>query len=461
MTTNNGPKCPANFVPRSYQLEFLEAMSGTVGVPNSGKRRALLVWSRQMGKDTSCGIFMFIEALQVPGNYFYCFPFKTDARLAFWEKIEDSTGKRFIEQIPAEFIKRRSDQEMSLELINGSIIRAVGFDSDPEQARGFSPNGVVFSEAAQMNPKVFSNMDPAIDMNNAWVIYNSTPFGNNHFYTMYKGALADEDYFVSLVQTYFPEREGYYEAKPRSYFEKAISSGRMLVSDVEREYGCAWDAEVKGSYYSGEIRAAYESGRVGDFKYDPNYPVNTYWDVGDIDDTVVWFAQQIRGRTIFIDYFTCNKPTGTSMAQMLLDKGYRYGWHMLPWDARPTSMGVSQEDLLVDAFHNFGVSGRVDCAPRSGVQVGISAVRTRFPNYYFDIGKCGTGLELLEQYHRKYDNRTQRFLDEPVHNHPSSHCADALRTEAISENHIGDSSWGLNGVVKTTKVFSDFRDDET
>lgn len=444
-------KFPANWTPRPWQKIFLEDMLGVAGKPETAKKNAVLCWSRQMGKDSVCGIFMFMQALKVTGNYFYTFPYTIDARRAFWEKIEDHTGKRFLDQLPKELIKRRSDQEMSLELINGSIIRVLGFDSDPEQARGFSPNGVVFSEAAQMDPRVFSNMEPAIEMNNAWKVINSTPFDENHFDKMYKNAVISKDWHCSLVQTYYQNQEGFYYTKPQEYFTSVVNSGMMTQEQVEREYGCSWKAQVHGSIYGPQILQAYEQQRVGDFTYDPNYPVNTYWDIGDIDDTVIWFGQNIRGRTVFIDYFSCTQPNPSDIAMMLTEKGYHYGTHVLPWDARYTRMALSVEMQLSEAFSSFGVGGFLVCSERAGVQVGIQAVRRKFVNYYFNISKCSEGLELLDQYRRKWDDKSKRFLDEPIHNHPSSHTADALRVEALSENLTQDLSFGS---VKPYKVVS-------
>lgn len=445
-------RCPVNWTPKGYQKKFLSDMVGVKGQPGSGKKKALLVWSRQMGKDSSCGIYMFMEALRVPGNYFYTFPYSTDARKAFWEKIEEHTGRRFLDQIPKELIKRRSDQEMVLELVNGSIIRALGFDSDPEQARGLSPKGVVFSEAAQMDPRVFSNMEPAIAMNNAWVIYNSTPFGENHFYGFYKHALTSKDWHCSLVQTLYPDQPGYHYTRDPEYFQNLIDSGIMTKEAVAREYGCDWSTKLEGSIYGDNLRKAYEDGRVGEYPYDPNYPVNTFWDIGDIDDTVIWFGQTVRGKPFIIDYYRCTKPNPTDLAIMLLEKEYRYSTHVLPWDARYTRMGVSVEMQLSEAFFNLGVSGSTICADKASVQVGIQAVRQRFHYYHFNLATCADGLELLEQYRRKWDDREKKFKEEPIHNHPSSHTADALRIEAISTDLITD---GAYGPIEPYKVITD------
>ena len=52
------------------------------------------------------------------------------------------------------------------------------------------------------------------------------------------------------------------------------------------------------------------------------------------------------------------------------------------------------------------------------------------PRCYFDRDNCREGLEALRHYHRKYNERTRAFRDQPVHDW-SSHAADAFRTAAV------------------------------
>lgn len=461
---------PVNWTPRPYQAKFLQDMTGYRGDPTSAKKKALLVWGRQLGKDTACGMFMFKEALQKPGNYFYIFPRSTDARRAFWEKVDKSTGLRLVDQIPGfnspgekgSLVARVVVQEMLIELTNHSTIRILGLDQNPDAARGISPAGVVFSEAAYMDPAVFAAIEPAIAMNKSWVIFNSTPNGANHFYKMWKHANSRNDWHTSFHQCYSEKLEGYYQLDgiDEKYFTSLVESGIMSEDDVEREYGCNWDVELKGSYYSEQIIAATQSGRIGMFPYNRGYAVSTYWDLGMRDATVCWFAQHIRGKTIFIDYHESVGQEITEHVMMLAEKGYRYDTHVLPWDAYPQSQqtGLSTAQFFEQTLQDLQVSGYVaPQIPKLRVQAGIDAVRRRFPDYCFNEATTREGLDRLELYHRKFDKRTGTFGSDPVHD-DNSHAADALRMEAVSEDLVADPFYELND-LPAVKVLSGFDED--
>ncbi len=454
---------PVNWTPRPYQLNLLQDMAGYKGDPKSSKKKALLCWGRQLGKDTTCGIYMFKQALLVPGNYFYIFPRSTDARRAFWEKVDQTTGLRLIDQLPGvdrpgepgSMVARVLVQEMLIELTNKSTIRILGLDQNPDAARGISPAGVVFSEGAFMDPAVFANIEPAIAMNNAWVIYNSTPNGLNHFYKMYKHALSRNDWHVSFHQCRFPDKPGYFQIEgiDEDYFKGLVDSGIMTWQDVDREYGCDFTAELKGTFYADQLTKARTEGRIGAFPYNKSYAVNTFWDIGGKDDTVIWFAQNIRGKVYFIDYYESSGQGIEDIAHMLAEKDYRYGYHILPWDAGNFSQQtkLTTADMLEDTLADLAIDGVVEVIPKFSVMAGITAVRKKFNDYCFNEATVITGIERIELYHRKWDKRNARYLDDPVHDE-SSHAADALRLEAASTDLVPDPFFENNGIGKVTVI---------
>ena len=451
-------RCPTNWTPREYQLKLLQAMSGIEGVPGSAKKKACIAWGRQMGKDTTCGIFMFREAIRVPGNYFYIFPEAKQARMAFWDKIDKSTGLRLIEQLPQDpaIVKSILKQEMTIYLTNGSTIKIIGLDDNPDKGRGISPTGIVFSEAAYMDPAIFAAIEPAIAMNNAWVIYNSTFKGRNPFWKMFQHALSDDAWYASRVQGMGAEHGDYY-AVPEinaDYLASLVSSGIMTLDDQLREFACLADIEIKGSYYSDYLLQARKDKRIGDFPYNSSYPVSTFWDIGRADATAIWFTQRRGDKTVFIDYdeeFHTSDPL--SSIQMLKDKGYYYDRHVLPADAGAghyKTFGRSTADVLRDVADAHNLSGDFEVLEKAKSKLeGINLVRRRFSNYFFNEETTEKGLERLELYHKSWDKVNNRFKDDPVHD-DNSHCADALRTEAMSE-YSTDPFYKMNDIEIITK----------
>jgi hypothetical protein len=355
------------------------------------------------------------------------------ARQALWENI-DSSGFKLLDHIPKEFIKRQSNQEMLLQLNNGSTIRVLGYDKDPDSIRGVACKGAVFSEFAFSDPDSYKTMIPALRESNGWVIFNSTPNGRNHFYEMWEKTWNSENWFNSLLQTYWPKKEGYSGLIKPDQFKMIIDEEGLSTEDVEREYGVSFATGMQGSYYMNNIETALHDNRITDFVYDDTLKVDTFWDLGVDDSTAIWFRQRVGNKLIFIDYYENNGKDLQHYVKILEAKGYNYGTHYLPHDAQQRSIhtGISTAVMFEQICANNRISDEVVVLERISVQNGINAVRARFKRYHFDHSKCQDGLKKLELYHRRFDKRRNVFLKEPVHD-GNSHAADALRMEAISE----------------------------
>lgn len=441
---------PYNFTPRPYQLEVFRAMDGVEGRPETRKRRAILRWHRRAGKDKCCWCYLIKEAAQVTGNYFYVFPTKTMARQALWENI-DSDGFKLLDHIPKEYITRRSNQEMLLELSNGSTIRVLGYDKDPDSIRGIACKGAVFSEFAFSDPTSYKTMIPALRESGGWVIFNSTPNGRNHFYDLWQGVFQSPRWFASLLQTYDPKADGYSGLIKKELFTQIMDEEGLSQEDVEREYGVSFSAGMKGAYYLDNIDKAYSQGRVSDFAYDDTLKVDTFWDLGVDDSTAVFFRQKVNNKLIFIDYYQNSGKDLQFYIKVLEDKGYNYGTHYLPHDAKQRSLqtGSSTADMFEDMLRETKLSSDIWVLERLPVQDGINAVRSRFSRYHFDLSRCHEGIKCLEMYHRRWDKRRSVFLKEPVHD-GNSHAADALRMEAISEDLRNDDFYRVNKIKLVT-----------
>jgi len=436
---------PYNFTPRSYQLELFKALDGQQGKPETRKRRAILRWHRRAGKDKCCWCYLLKEAAQNPGNYFYIFPTKTMSRQALWENI-DKDGFKLINHMPKEFISRLSNQEMLIETMTGSTIRVLGYDKDPDSIRGVACKGVVFSEFAFSDPESYKIMMPAIRESNGWAIFNSTPNGRNHFSDMWDNVYTSHNWFVSLLQTYWPTEEGYSGLINIDQMKQIQEEEGLSDEDVEREYGCSFNSGMKGSIYLDHIEKARNSGRVGNFPYDDSKPVDTFWDLGR-DGCAIWFRQKSGNAIFFIDYWEMEKGDVTEFVKELKNKGYEYKTHYVPHDADNKSIqtGNSTARILESTLRDYGLSDEVITLNKSPLQHGIDTTKKRFSRYHFDKENCRDALKHLDLYHKRFDKKRMVFIQEPVHDQ-NSHCADALRTEAMSEDIENDYFYRLNNI---------------
>jgi len=180
--------------------------------------------------------------------------------------------------------------------------------------------------------------------------------------------------------------------------------------------------------------------------------VDTWWDLGVGDSTVVWFTQSV-GRAVHVIDFYENRGEGLPhYARMLQEKDYLYGTHNAPHDieVREMGSGKSRREVAWDLGINFRV------VPKLPVEDGLHAAQMLIPRCWFDQERCKPGLESLRHYHRAYNERLRSFRNTPVHDW-SSHAADAFRylSVGIKENQawqrapqkIADSQYNPLGVA--------------
>jgi hypothetical protein len=427
---------PQNFSPRDYQLKLFQALDGVEGKPETKIRKALIRWCRRSGKDLACFAYMVKEAVRQPGVYYYLFPTYSQGEKALWEGMTKH-GTKYLELIPSKLIKRQDNKKLRLELTNNSIIRVIGCE-DLDTIVGPGPRGIVMSEYAVTNPEAYAYMSPMLSENDGWIIINSTPRGkDNQFYKL-EEKIKDLDYwFNSEVQTLWPEKPNYYPVHSQENIQQEMEMGTDW-DHICQEYGVSYTAGIKGAYYADQINRARAEERIGEFPYNPNVPVYTFWDLGRNDHTAIWFAQYVDSKIIFIDYYEERDKDLMHYVEVLYNKPYNnYASHGLPWDGvrKNQHSPYSTVNLLSTLLAANNVSGRVTKADKLPLQDGINSVKKRFHRYYFNYEKCFVGVEHLANYRKKWNKEVQAFSDTPIHD-DASHGADALRTEALLSQQL-------------------------
>jgi len=200
----------------------------------------------------------------------------------------------------------------------------------------------------------------------------------------------------------------------------------MSEEEYAQEFECSFDAAIRGAYYGKLIAQAEAEKRIGRVAHDPNLLVHTAWDLGVGDATAIWFYQRHRRELRLIDYAEASGAGLDHYARLLQAKGYAYGEHVLPHDARVQELGSGK--TRVETLTSLGIRPRVLSAHR--VEDGINAARLLLPRCWFDAEKCARGLEALRHYRSEWDDRRQAFRERPLHDW-SSHAADAFRYLAM------------------------------
>lgn len=355
-----------------------------------------------------------------------------------WTAINPHTGLRRIDEaFPHEIRRNTLEQEMMINFHCGSTFQLVGSDNFNSLV-GSPPVGLVFSEYALSNPSAWSYLRPILLENGGWAGFNSTPRGKNHFKGICDLADKDPDWFYSCLTA---QQTGVFtEAQLASELtemqaEHGEDFGRALWL---QEYFVSFDAAVMGSIWGDCVALLENRGRIGEFPFNPNYFVNTAWDLGYEDATAIWFYQLIDGEIVVIDYHESNHKDIPFYGELLREKtknqGYKYDKHWIPHDARPRTLASGGKSILqqlnMEKVGNFSIVKRLD------KQEGIQAGRATFPHCKFNLATTEQGLESLRYYHHVWDDEKKTFGLAPEHDW-SSHGADAWRYLSLSWKQPG------------------------
>ena len=380
-------------------------------------KKTYLIWHRRAGKDLFCLQYLVSKALVDVGNYWYLLPQQNQVRRAIWEGIT-SKGFRYLDMIPEQCVFKKSEQEMKITLRHperptepGSIISFLGGDRY-DSLVGAGIKGCVISEHALQRPNLYDlAIEPMLNESGGWVIFNTTPRGENHAYDMYK--------FISKEPTYFTSKLTIDDTKvvDLALIDEERRRGKPE-EIIQQEYYCSFAGAIHGAYYADLLQKA----KFGDYGYDMRYPVHTCWDLGVSDSMAIWFVQFIEGTIRLIDYYENSTYGLAHYASIVEGKGYRYAGHHLPHDGVQRQLTATEKAQSIQGqLLALGLND-VDIIPRTAdVYADIQAVRGILPICRFDE-KTKDGYEALKNYRREYDEDRKCFKTTPLHDWTSHAC---------------------------------------
>ena len=379
------------------------------------QRWGVIVAHRRAGKTVACVNDLIDAALRCErpdGRYAYIAPYFAQAKDVAWNYL-----KRFAGPVPGVTIH---EQELRVDFANGARVRLYGADNY-ERLRGIYLDGVVLDEFGDMDPRAWVEViRPALADRQGWGIFIGTPKGRNHFQAIYEQATGRPGEWFSLMLKAS-------ESDLVDAGELADARAGMSEDQYNQEFECSFDAAVVGSYYGKLIEQLETAGQIGNVGWEPNVPVQTWWDLGIDDATAIWFAQVIGREIRLIDYYENSGVGLEHYARVLMDKNYVYGQHVLPHDVevRELSTGKSRWSFLA----GLGIKGKV--CRQHDVEDGINQVRAILPRCWFDRTRCARGIEALRQYRREWSDKLKSFANRPLHDW-TSHAADAFRYGAFT-----------------------------
>lgn len=415
---------PYNWMPRTYQIPFWQAMEG-------GTKRAALVWHRRAGKDDTGINWCATAAFKRVGLYWHMLPTYKQGRQIVWNGRR-SDGTPFLGAFPDEIIKRKRDDEMLIEFVNGSIYQVVGTD-DVDRLVGTNPVGVILSEYSLHDPAAWDYIRPILAENGGWAVFIYTARGRNHGYDLYEMAKHHPDWFCQLLTVDDTKREDGSPVVTQEAIQAEADAG-MAPEIIQQEFYCSFDAALVGAYYKTQIAAAKATGRIGNpAPLDPSIPVDTIWDLGIDDAMAIGLFQRAHGEIRCVGYIEAEGEGLQYYAELLRQRaardGFAYGEHYAPHDIEVRELSAEGRTRR-EVAQKLGI--RFNVVPKLGVADGIQAVRTIFPKLRFDNSKEVDYLvDMLSQYQKEWDSKRGMYRDKPRHDH-TSHGADMIRYMAVA-----------------------------
>ncbi|MBN2643007.1 MAG: hypothetical protein JXR78_15250 [Victivallales bacterium] len=424
---------PYKYTPREYQRDFCNATSRF--------KRIMTVWHRRAGKDLSYISMLVPQMMKRVGLYFYVFPTAKQGKKVIWNGI-DGNGMKFIDHIPTGLLARNrlgrtkvNHQEMSLELVNGSILNVIGSDNYDDTLIGTNPVGLIFSEYSLQKPEVWDYCRPILRENGGWAWFNFTPRGKNFAYNLLKRAQAMPDRWFTQVLSI--DDTG---VMTKADVQQEIAEG-MTEARAEQEFYCSFNAEEGGLIYGREMNSMWSAKRICNLDYDPSLPLYTCWDLGVADMMCIVFFQLSGNRIHVIDFYA---DTGRGLKyyhdeelkRREKERSYKYTEHFAPHDIKQRDMMIQDEAgnamTRLDGASAFGLDfTRVRRV--ASVWDRIDVTRGLFLRIYIDA-KLEKLIDALSSYKRRLNEALSTPVNEvydatPLHDW-ASHPADAFGTMA-------------------------------
>jgi hypothetical protein len=196
-----------------------------------GHRFRILNAGRRFGK-THLAVYELRRAAHKRGsiNWYIAPTYRQAAQIA-WAKLKDL--------IPQEWVIAKNESDLSLTLVNKSVIALRGADN-PDSLRGPGLDFVVLDESAFMKREAWSEvLRPALSDKMGRALFISTPSGYNWFYDLYCAAKTRDDWAAFQFTT--------------------LEGGNVPASEIE-----AARAELDEKTFRQEYEASFEAltGRV-------------------------------------------------------------------------------------------------------------------------------------------------------------------------------------------------------
>ena len=401
------------------------------------ERRFFYVWRpRRSGKEVESWTMIIESAITVPGLYLMIYPTNVRARIVLWDGaivLPDGLSLRFTDMIPRELIKGRpNDHEMTMKLNNGSVIRVLGADIDPDKLRGVNARGIVMSEYAFCDPRVRLTLMPVLRQNNGWLILQTTPNGMNHAYHYMQEMKKNDEWFcrIDTVETILDENGVRYISDDLIEEERRAKMPEWM---IRQEYYCDIQANLETLYFSNEITYLLQNNKIVEALYVRDVPVYAAMDIGWNDTcTMALFQFDRNHEPVIISYYEKNNQPFEHYVRWASCFCLKINLYLktifVPHDGVKHDFNTAKN--TIDFGRDLGVHVEAVDRPSNKINA-IQSSRRMCYKTRFNKENTERLIECLSNYAKEFDEAKGIYKDAPLHNW-ASHGYDCFQTMTLA-----------------------------
>ena len=396
----------------------------------NGIRRFGLFWHRRAGKDVFGMSVARNQSMNRVGTYVHFFPKHVHAKRALWRGIDPRKGAKFIDIAFGDIAAAYNNQDMLIEMMNGSTWTLQGSDNYDSNIIGGNVVGVVFSEWALCNPNAWDYIRPILRENNGWAMFITTFRGRNHAWQMYKQLQDNKDWYIDkrdITQTCELDGSPIISLED---VEKDRAEG-MKESLIQQEYFCNPKAVAEGAIYGKQIEGLNDDTSRQSASWNPNKPVYCVWNF-DLPIFAACLYVQPGEPNIILDAKTWDNLTLGEAISFAHRQPFPIQKHLIHNKHQELVPLLADLDIFPDVQHHDGDFIRT------------SASASVLNSCIINGPKCDTFLDALGGYVRKEHFSSQAadlvFSPDAVYSW-HSRISEALETWALWDYHGLGSDW--------------------
>ena len=232
------------------------------------------------------------------------------------------------------------------------------------------------------------------------------------------------------------------------YVKKAIQQDDAMKREFPSTPEEAFEASVEGAYLSRQMMDVRRQGRICTVPV-LSTPVDTFWDLGINDDMVIWFRQTSGLQHRFVDYYAASgeglEHYAGVLAQKAQQRGWNYGTHYMPHDARQRRLGL-KADTVEDMAQSIGIKPLQVVPVVSNDMAGIEASRRYIRQCWFDETHTAEGIKCLDGFRKEWDDDRGVYKNKYRHD-KASHGYKAFETAARAPDDFANDDDEWSGLV--------------